>query len=209
MLAFKDQERPPAFYVAGLIGGLLLGGWATAGSFGAAREAGGAMAAAGTALGGAWALLLGGLLHAGFVAKSVAELIGEMGRRGRGDHQLVVKKTFDQAEAAEKKRDWGTAERLYREEADKDPADGDVRARLAEVLHKQGRTEEAARVLAEAIPLIDEPEKKAPLAFRLSEIHVKAGQKDSAKAVLQSAVEALAGTRYEAFARKRLEGLGQ
>ncbi len=200
-IAFSDMQltRKLYFWVAGLVGGVALAGLT-------------GVVALSTGLGGTIiaviSLTLGGICHCGFVAKAGAELIFEAARRAKGDHLLVVEKTYDQAEAAEKRRDWDTAERLYRAEVDGDPADAQARIRLGEIYLKLDRVDEATLLFAAALPLLDEPEQQGPLAFRLSEIYSKSGKLEQAREVLSAAVSDLAGTRYEAFAQKRLDSLG-
>ncbi|MDQ7780870.1 MAG: hypothetical protein RDV41_14330, partial [Planctomycetota bacterium] len=57
----------------------------------------------------------GCLMFVPLFAVMVGNLFTSMSRRVMGDHRLVVSKTYDQAEAAEKRRDYEKAMSLYRQ----------------------------------------------------------------------------------------------
>jgi tetratricopeptide (TPR) repeat protein len=126
-----------------------------------------------------------------------------------GDHKLKVEPTFDQAEAAEKRGDMEAALRLYRAAAMGQPGHAETRRRLGEAYLKAGDADQAIAELRAALGLIEDPEKKMTLAFRVTDLLVEKKQDTfNAGLILNELERDYAGTRVADLARARRARLG-
>jgi len=126
------------------------------------------------------------------------------------DDQLVVRKTYDRAEAAEMRKDYGLAVELYKHEVEIDPADGEAQRRLGEAYAKDGNYGQAASELQKAVELIEDPDKKRSLMLRISNLFADLiGDKKSAVRELQRIIEDYPESKQAGFARIRLEATEQ
>lgn len=123
------------------------------------------------------------------------------------EDQVRIVKTYDQAEAAEKRHDWERATELYAREVDADPTDLEARRRLAEVLIRRGRPGEAAAQISALLPQVGDPEMRLNLGFRLADLHAGLGDRGAAHEVLTRTAFAVRGTKWEKFAQERLARL--
>ncbi len=124
------------------------------------------------------------------------------------EHKIVVTKTYDQAEAAERRHEWSRAIGLYQTALAEDPADLEARRRLAEIFARQGEHGRAARHLAALLPEIDDREKRATLGFRSADLFARAGDPEGAGRILDGLALDLRGTALEegvTVRRKRLQ----
>ncbi len=135
-------------------------------------------------------------------------LVGHLFTRARAallsEDGMKVEKTFDRARKAEHEGSLEEAARLYAEEAAADPGNPEPLRLLAEVLIRQGREEEAFARFRAALPLVASPEGRSTLAFRISDLLVRAGRAGEARGVLESVERDFPGTRYAEYARLRL-----
>ncbi len=119
------------------------------------------------------------------------------------EHKIRVTATYDQAEAAERRKDWKRAAGLYAEAIQADPDDLEARRRLAEVYLHDGRRDRAVNLLREVAAHVTDPEPRATVTFRLADLLAQSGDGDGARRVLDELARDLAGTRLAVFARDR------
>ncbi len=138
-------------------------------------------------------------------------LVGHLFTRARSallsEDGMKVEKTFDRARKAEYESNLEEAARIYAEEAAGDPGNPEPLRLLAEVLLRQGREEEAFARFRAALPLVASPESRSTLAFRLSDLLVRAGRAGDARGILEALERDFPGTRYAEYARRRIEEL--
>ena len=149
-----------------------------------------------------------GLCYGLYIAGLWAFFLGKAGQMVMGDDALRVRPTYDQAEAAEKARDFETAAALYREAIKADDSDPTPRRRLAEILLRQGQAEAAIQALRGAANCCVDVEAKAITIFRLVEV-LLSQRKDKAAAIeeLRKLASAHPGTPYAENAQSRIEAL--
>jgi hypothetical protein len=106
---------------------------------------------------------------------------------GMGDADLKVVPTFDQAEAAERRKDFQGALALYQDAAKRHPENAEIRRRLGEAYLRVGDEDHGVMELRAAMGLVEDPEKKMTVAFRVVDILVER-KKDvfNAELILQS-----------------------
>ena len=126
-----------------------------------------------------------------------------------GDHKLKVEPTFDQAEAAERRGDMEAALRLYRAAAMGQPGHAETRRRLGEAYLKSGDADQAIAEMRAALGLIEDPEKKMALAFRVTDLMVeKKNDAFNAGLILRELERDYEGTRVAELAKARRARLG-
>lgn len=124
-----------------------------------------------------------------------------------GVGNMKVRKTYDKAEKAEREGDLEGALGLYQGEAAQDPSDPEPLRRMAEIRVRQGDLDRAAPLFRAALPLVESPEDRTTLAFRLSDLLVRADRRDEARRVLEELAGQVPGTRWAEYAEARLKGL--
>jgi len=124
-----------------------------------------------------------------------------------GDDRPAELYSFDKADVAEKQRDYQTARALYLEAIAQMPRRPEPRIRLAQLLVRLRRYEDAAEQLRTALGLVEGVEARARHAFRLAEVQVMAGQKEAAIKTLHQVEADAANTKYAEYARERLADL--
>ncbi|MHC4789411.1 MAG: tetratricopeptide repeat protein [Planctomycetota bacterium] len=133
--------------------------------------------------------------------------LGQLGRSLAGLNRIVLRKSYDRAEGAEARGDLEEAEALYRAELESDPADLVARRRLAEVLLKRGRPEEAARELRTVLERAEQRERRYAVAFRLAEVlQDELGEKAAAEELYFMIVREDPNGPHARYARSRLGG---
>ncbi len=152
-------------------------------------------------------VIIGVLLGLRYWSFLLGDVVDRVRASALGIDRMKVERTYDLAEKAAHEGDDGAAQRLYEEAAARDPGDPEARRRIAEIHLRRGRTAEAVEALRSALALIGEPEPRATLAFRISDLLAGAGRMEEARALLGSIAREVAGTRLEAYARERLAGL--
>ncbi|KAF0245312.1 MAG: hypothetical protein FD180_1717 [Planctomycetota bacterium] len=121
-----------------------------------------------------------------------------------GDHKLKVEPTFDQAEAAERRGDMEAALRLYRAAAQGQPGHAETRRRLGEAYFKVGDADQGIAELRAALGLVEDPEKKMALAFRVTDLMVeKKNDAFNAGLILGELERDYSGTRVAELAKAR------
>ena len=83
---------------------------------------------------------------------------------------IKLRRTYDQAEAAEARRDYAGAERLYLEAIPEDEKDPEPLRRLADLYVKMERWDEASTFLRRAVDLTHDIEAKFMLIFQLADM---------------------------------------
>ncbi len=134
--------------------------------------------------------------------------VGKFGRALIGDDQIVYRKTYDRAAGAEARREFEKAAGLYREEIDKDPKDSEAYKRLADVLIRCGRPEEAVREFEKAIELCgaEDEEERCQMTFRLAEVHQdELHNSRAAQELYEKLVRECPNNQYAQYAKARLE----
>lgn len=121
-----------------------------------------------------------------------------------GDHKLNLEPTFDQAEAAEKRGDLPAALRLYQSAAQGNPANAETRRRLGEAYLKSGDADSGIAEMRTALGMIEDPEKKMVLAFRVVDllIELKADSFNS-DLILRELERDYSGTRVGELSKAR------
>src|SRR6185295_14991617 len=112
--------------------------------------------------------------------------------------------TFDQAEAAEKRGDMPAAIRLYQAAAKGSPGHAETRRRLGEAYLKSGDADNGISELRTAVGMVEDPEKKMTLAFRVADVLMEL-KSDSFNAglILQELERDFAGSRIGDLAKAR------
>lgn len=199
-------RRSKAAHAAYVVGFLLLSFWYWSGF--TVPSSGGMAAGLDVAIG-----LLGFALCCAANALAWACIAGEyfvrVGRALTGLSQIARIKTYDKAEGAESRRNFVRAAALYREKIDEDTGDFEARRRLAEVLLKMKRSEEAVEQFREALELAEEDEDRCRIAFRLAEVlHETLGRIEEGAALYRTIITDFPGSQHAAFAKSRLRHMG-
>ncbi|MBI5365904.1 MAG: tetratricopeptide repeat protein [Planctomycetes bacterium] len=188
-------------------------GMVTVAAFGPSQTSGLAergMLAAGSLMVVFSALAIPGLCLVPFVTF----LVGEYAHRGArflmSEDQVRVAKTYDQAEACERQRDWEGALAAYRRALAEDIEDWEARRRMAEVHLKTGDVGAAVAGLRLVAERIAEPGRKAAVTFRLAEL-LAGPQRDraGARALLVALAAAVAGTQVAPYVKLRIAALDE
>lgn len=117
-------------------------------------------------------------------------------------------KTYDRAEGAEARREFDRAAELYREKLEEDPEDPEAYRRLAEVLLKLDRPQEAEAEFRRALEVAEEAEFCSSLAFRLAEVLDESlGRPEEAAEMYRLIVNEYPDSEHAAFAKSRLRHL--
>lgn len=145
-----------------------------------------------------------------FLAHAIGQLVMAGKNEAMGDTGLQVAPTYHQAEAAEKRRDFAEAERLYLLAVAERPADTEAKRRIAELHVLRGDLEAAARAYRALISDTPDPEEASLLVFRLSDLlSGRMGRREEALALLQGFERRHPQSKAAAYARERagrLEG---
>ncbi|MEK7467408.1 MAG: tetratricopeptide repeat protein [Planctomycetota bacterium] len=165
------------------------------------------------AMGPGWeaviAVLPAGFLYGIPVGYFFAVWVMRMKTMAVGDHKLKVEPTFDQAEAAERRGDMEAALRLYRAAAQGQPGHAETRRRLGEAYLKSGDADQAIAEMRAALGLVEDPEKKMALAFRVTDLMMeKKNDTFNAGLILQELERDYQGTRVAELAKARRARLG-
>jgi len=152
--------------------------------------------------------VLGLVFNAGALYYVAICFLGAIGRTLTSDDQVVVRKTYDRAEGAESRGDYEEAAALYRKEIGADPDDREAHRRLAELLLKLARKQEAVEELRRVMELSEGEEKLCAAAFRLAEVlGEELGREVEAADLYQMIVRDHPASSYARYARARLEGM--
>ena len=139
---------------------------------------------------------------------ALARLLTALGRALTGDDALRYAKSYDRAEAAESRGDYEAAAGLYREAIAADARDAEAHRRLADALLKDGKPHDAGRVLKQLVDLCTDPEDRCGAIFRLAEVlHEKLNDERAAGELYELVSRDYANTRFDEYARGRLEAL--
>ncbi len=142
-----------------------------------------------------WAAMLGE-----YIERTHAAAIGVGG--------MKVEETYDTASKAEHESRWADAIAIYEAAAARSPEKAEPLRRAGEAYVKAGRKEEGVRCLGAALSLVEDPEDRATLAFRIAELLARdLGRPADARRVIEEAIKQLEGTKFEGFARDRLKSL--
>lgn len=165
------------------------------------------------ALGPSWtsvvAMIPAGFLYGVPLGYFFAVWVMRMRTMALGDHKLKVEPTYDQAEAAEKRGDLEAALRLYRAAAQGHPGHAETRRRLGEAYLKSGDADQGIAEMRAALGLIEDPEKKMALAFRVADLLVeKKSDVFNAGLILGELERDYAGTRVAELSKARRARLG-
>jgi len=129
-----------------------------------------------------------------------------LARAVSGISQMPVVKTYDRAAGAEVRGELDEAVRLYREEIESDAGDMEARRRLAEVLLKLGRPQEAVVSLRNVVRLSKSDKQRAAALFRLAEVQQEELKDEPMAAELyRTIIRDHPRTKHASYARARLE----
>ena len=134
--------------------------------------------------------------------------VGKSGQFLTSDDRLVYKKTYDRAVGAEARGEFEKAAGLYRDEIEKDPKDTEARRRLAEVLIRCGRPQEAVVEFERTIGLCtaEDEEARCHMTFRLAEVHQEQlHNAQAARELYEKLMRECPKNEYAQYARERLE----
>lgn len=150
-----------------------------------------------------------GLFYGPCVAYFFATTILWLRMRALGDHKLKVEPTFDQAEAAERRQDMPAALRLYQAAAQANPGHAETRRRLGEAYLKSGDKDSGIAEMRTSLGLVEDPEKKMSLAFRVADLLVELKQdRFNADMILREIERDYSGSRIGELAKARRSRLG-
>ncbi len=153
---------------------------------------------------GVVAVVPAGMIYGGSVAYFFAVWVMRMRTMAVGDHKLKVEPTFDQAEAAERRGDMEAAIRLYRAAALGQPGHAETRRRLGEAYLKSGDDDQGIAELRAALGMVEDPEKKMALGFRVADLLVEK-KRDifNAELILRELERDYSGTRVAELSKAR------
>lgn len=153
---------------------------------------------------GVAAVVPAGMIYGGSVAYFFAVWVVRMRTMALGDHKLKVEPTFDQAEAAERRGDLEAAIRLYRAAALAQPGHAETRRRLGEAYLKSGDDDQGIAELRAALGMVEDPEKKMALGFRVADLLVeKKRDVFNADLILRELERDYAGSRVAELSKAR------
>jgi tetratricopeptide (TPR) repeat protein len=178
-----------------------------------------------------WCLLMGALFHYASGAMTPDSIFGVMPAGllygpcfayffsvwfmrvrtwGVSDHKLKVEPTFDQAEAAEKRGDMPAALRLYQSAAQGSPGHAETRRRLGEAYLKSGDADSGIAEMRTALGMIEDPEKKMVLAFRVVDLLIeRKADTFNSDLILRELERDYSGSRVGELAKARRGRLAQ
>jgi tetratricopeptide (TPR) repeat protein len=149
--------------------------------------------------------LVGLAFHGVPVYYCLMHFVRGVGRAAAGLDQIALSKSYDRAEGAESRGNLEEAAALYRQELDTDPEDTEARRRLAELLVKQGRAQEAVPEFETVVEQVADREKRYAATFRLAEVlEEELGRRQEAAELYRRIVEEDPRSRYAQYARSRL-----
>jgi hypothetical protein len=164
-----------------------------------------AMGAMGGVVVGLGICLVGLAFHGVPVYYCLMHFVRGVGRAAAGLDHIVLSKSYNRAEGAESRGDLAEAERLYRQELEADPEDAEARRRLAELLVRQGRAQEAVPEFETVIEQVEGREKRYATTFRLAEVlEEELGRRQEAAELYRRIVQEDPRSRYAQYARSRL-----
>ncbi len=132
-----------------------------------------------------------------------------IGRAVVGTRSMVVRKTYDQADAAMKREDYDAAAALYYRAIEKEPGDVEARRRLAEVFLKRGQPTSAASVLQEILDLSEDEQERCTVMFRLGEVLQDVlHEPEEAEGLYERIIRDYPAGEYAGYARARLKNIG-
>ena len=122
--------------------------------------------------------------------------------------QIFRIKTYDRAEGAEARKNFERAAEPYREKIEEDPEDPEAHRRLAEVLLKLDRPEDAEGAFRRGLEAAEDGEVRSSIAFRLAEVLDESlGRPGDAAEMYEMIVEHHPDSHHAAFAKSRLRHL--
>jgi len=117
--------------------------------------------------------LLAGVAYLPFLALVVVRYGAFFTQQARSQASPSAPKTYAGAERSEKEGNLVRAAKLYRRELEHDPADAEARRRLAEILVKMNRFDDALGSFRLALTHIkDDPRSECAIIFRIADILV-------------------------------------
>lgn len=138
-----------------------------------------------------------------------AEYAAGLGRWLMSYHKVPELKSYDRAENAVSNRNFGRAAALYGQKIEEDPEDVEAHRRLAEVLLKMDRAEDAAGVFRRGLERAEKARDSCRIAFRLAEVlDEKLGRSGEAAELYRMLAEEYPDDRRADAARSRLEQMG-
>jgi tetratricopeptide (TPR) repeat protein len=140
-----------------------------------------------------------------FLTFLIGDWFDAAARAVTGVGSMKLRPTWDAAEKAEREGRLDDALALYREAASLHPGDPEPPRRVGELLLSKGEVPAALEAFAAALAGIAEPEPYATLAFRVADLEAREGRRDDARRRLDEVARRFPGTRFEAYARERLE----
>lgn len=152
-------------------------------------------------------IIVGIFLGIRYWALLVGEYVDRFHAAATGIDRMKVESTYDRAAKAEKDGDLEEAMRRYEQAGAENPRDPEPHRRLADLHLKRGAIDPAVSNLRAALERVEAPEERATLAFRISDVLAREGRPAEARRALEDAVRDLAGTRFEGYARERLNSL--
>jgi tetratricopeptide (TPR) repeat protein len=151
--------------------------------------------------------LLGLIANAPALRYTLTHLLTAAGRELTSADQIVYRKTYDRAVGAESRGDLEMAAALYRQEIESDPEDREAYRRLAEVLLKHGKHDEAVSSFRKVIEMSDEPRERSEAMFRLAEVFQdELHDGAAARKLYQAVIHDNPRGKYAEYARSRLGG---
>ncbi len=168
--AFRTERRSSIPYMIYFFGFVGLAVPASSWAYGGAMGAGGQMGVFAGVLVGTFLVTVAFMFNAIPILFCVGQIVRVVGREAAGLDQMTRRKSYDRAEGAESRGDLDEAACLYREEMAADPADTVAPRRLAEVLVKATKPEEAVAALRDLLEQVKDPDEACSSMFRLAEI---------------------------------------
>jgi tetratricopeptide (TPR) repeat protein len=120
------------------------------------------------------------------------------------ESKITTVRTYDQAEAFEKKNDFKNAIIYYEKIIAVDKSDMEARRRLAELLIKTGDRKRGVELMANVFSQITNPEKKIILGFKVSDMFIEDGDYEKARTLLRSFHSQLRDTQFGKYVQERL-----
>jgi hypothetical protein len=174
----------------------------------ACMELPGGMAAAGTLMVVLFSIGIPGLILTPFWIFLAVEYGGRFRRWMMSEHKIAPLKSYDQAEAAEKRKDFKLAIEIYFKAITDDPRDAEAHRRVAELLVSGGKTKDGVEHFRSAIALTEHAESKATLSFWLAEVLTTSSDRAGAIGVLTAVKTEFKDTKFADYAEERLKKIG-
>ncbi len=145
-----------------------------------------------------------------FVLFMIGEGVDAVRKGAMSDGNIKVARTYDQAEAAVKQKDFARAETLLREAIEEDPHDPEPHRRVADLFIAKGDVPGAIRELRQAAALTKDPEPRTVTLFRIVDLLAeRANDPEAAEAAAKGILYEYKGTKYAEMAQARLDRLAQ